>query len=162
MRFSWTLLLLVPFFSQLAYAELEAMDQFGCRKYKDGQCVDGALTDMAKSMRKAKEYSNTETVGSCGKICETACPNCGKCSLCSFCWIYNSDSCKGVGYYTDRETCTEKQTESCCDLCEAHCGDNGACSEGEYCRGGDKTTSTIVKCIEQTQGEICEKCTKGM
>ena len=160
MRFIWTLVFLMPLFSSISSANLGAVDQYGCRQYKDGLCVDGELTDLAKSLHKSKEFQ-AQTVGSCGKICETACPNCGKCSLCMFCGIYNSDSCKGVGYYTDKDTCTEKQTESCCDLCEAHCGDNGACSEGEYCRGGDKTTSTIVKCIEQTQGEICEKCTKS-
>jgi hypothetical protein len=160
MRFVWSLVFLLPLFSSLAIAEnLAPVDRYGCRQWKNGLCVDGALTDLAKGLRGATAASE-QKVGSCGKICQDACPNCGKCSLCSFCWLYDSDSCKNVGYYTNRDTCEEKKTASCCDLCEAHCGEHGACSEGEYCRGGDKSTSTIVKCIEQTQGEICEKCTK--
>jgi len=160
MRFVMSLVFLLPLFSSLVHADnLAPVDRYGCRKWENGLCVDGALTDLAKGLRGATA-SGDQKVGSCGKICQEACPNCGKCALCSFCWLYDSDSCKNVGYYTNRDTCEEKKTASCCDLCEAHCGDHGACSEGEYCRGGDKTTSTIVKCIEQTQGEICEKCTK--
>lgn len=160
MRLLACLLLVLPFYSLGGFADSKVPAEYKdiCRKWENGYCVEGDLTDLANSMREATKAESPEAMSSCGQICKDACPNCSKCNLCSFCWIYRSDSCKGVGYYTDKETCTEAKTESCCDLCEAHCGANGACSEGEYCKGGDKSTSTIVKCIEQTQGEICEKC----
>jgi len=160
MRFVFSLILVLPFFSSLVHAEsLAPVDQYGCRKWQNGLCVDGELTDLAKGLKDATTI-DSQKVGACGKVCREACPNCGKCSLCSFCFLYDSDSCKNVPYFSSRDTCEVKTTGSCCDLCDAHCGAHGACSEGEYCRGGGKSTSTIVKCIEQTSGEICEKCTK--
>lgn len=159
MRLICSFIFIMPLFANFVLADAVPLEhQSHCRKWENGACVEGALTDLANSIRNTGKMQAATTESSCGKICKDACPNCSKCNLCSFCWIYNSESCKGVGYYTDPETCAEAQTESCCDLCEAHCGENGACADGEYCKGGDKSTSTIVKCIEQTQGEICEKC----
>lgn len=161
MRFVLLSLCLVPLFSQLSFADpVPAEHKVHCRKWKDGKCVEGALTDLAKSIRNSETVSAATNPSTCDRVCKEACPNCSKCSLCTFCWFYSDDACNGVAYFKDRETCTEGKTESCCDLCDAHCSETGACSDGEYCNGGDKTTSTIVKCLEQTKGEICEPCKK--
>lgn len=163
MRATMFFFLLTSLFSFFSFADSSVPPEHKshCRKWKNGACIEGALTDLAKSIQDTENFQASANPKTCEKICTSACPNCDKCSLCMFCWFYNDDACRGVGYFKDSETCAEGQTESCCDVCDAHCGGNGACSEKEYCNGGDKNTSTIVKCLEKTKGEICEPCKKS-
>jgi len=160
MRFLLSIFFASQLFGSLAMATQSVpLEHRGhCREWKNGACVDGALTDLAKSLGTNERFHAQAEGSRCEKVCVEACPQCSKCSLCGFCDFYESESCIGVAYFADEETCREERTNSCCDLCDAHCSDKGACGEGEYCNGGDRTTSVVARCIEQTTGEVCTKC----
>lgn len=138
-------------------------DAFGCKeRNQQGECVKGKLTEMLSTSSPSPWWTpenDRREFPTCEQSCQNGCPNCGNCKWCWGCGMYSSDSCKGVFFYDNANSCSGRRTQSCCELCESQCnGNNTICSDGNYCQGGDPMNSTFGKCTKKVFNRTCPTC----
>lgn len=166
MRISFFSVLIALVFSFSSFADESEYDSMGCKERNEqGQCVKGKLTEMFARQQQLSFLSYPENdkgeYATCDQSCRNGCPSCSNCKWCWACGMYSSDSCKGVFFYDNDNSCAGKRTDSCCELCEQQCdGDEAICADGNFCQGGDPMKSKMGRCQKKVLGQECQRCVK--
>jgi len=151
------------FLSNGLFAEVNEYDVMGCKERNtEGFCIKGKLTELFETGEIKPSWipeDDKSHFATCEESCQKGCPNCSNCKWCWGCSMYSADSCNGVFFYENANSCAGRRTTSCCELCQSQCdGNDTICSDNNYCHGGDPMNSIFGQCNQKVFNRSCPRC----